>query len=131
MESVEVWMWVIAGLLVGALVFASGSALMSRYLNSQEIGTARSNFGWLTTTAEKMCRAGTFSQETRELILPQVTERITVEDDDKIEGAGKNICIYIRNIDSPQCYKVETCTLKMNSFILDSKQTANNLLERI
>ncbi|MEK6968595.1 MAG: hypothetical protein AABX51_08270 [Nanoarchaeota archaeon] len=131
MESVEVWMWVIAGLLIGSIMFVAGSSLLARYLNSQDIGIARSNFNQIAEISKKICRLGIYSEETMTLRIPSVASKIAVVDKDLIEGQGNDICLWIRNQAGSQCEKIDTCETKMNSVVFEADQTPFYMIQRL
>src|SRR3989344_7955876 len=131
MESVEVWMWVIAGLLIGSIMFVAGSSLLARYLHSQDIGLARSNFNQLSETTKKVCRLGIYSEETMTLRFSSAASKVAVVDKDLIEGEGSELCLWIKNQEGAQCEKVDTCITKMNSVVFEGDQSPQNILQRL
>ncbi len=131
MESLEVWMWVIAGLLIGIILFIAGSSLLGRYLHSQDIGLSRSNFGQLADTVKKICRLGVYSEETVRLRFPSSADKIAVVDADKIEGEGKQLCLWIRGQEGVQCIDTDLCVTKMNTVVFEDDVTTQSLLQRI
>jgi len=123
-------MWVIAGLLIGSIMFIAGSSLLARYLHSQDIGLARNNFNQLAETAKRICRLGTYSEETMTLRFSSAASKVAVVDKDLIEGEGSELCLWIKNQEGVQCEKIDTCTNTMKSVVFEGDQTPQNILQR-
>lgn len=122
-------MWVIAGLLIGSIMFVAGSTLLAKYLHSQDIGLARSNFNQLADTARKICRLGIYSEETLTLHFPSAASRISADDRDGVEGEGNELCLAIKGEDGKSCLKADTCDVTMNSVVFEEAESS--LLQKI
>ncbi|MBU0757462.1 MAG: hypothetical protein KKF44_05325 [Nanoarchaeota archaeon] len=95
-ESVEVWMWVIAGLIIGGLIFVSGYTLLSRWIHNNELNQAHESFSMLKSSILNVCSIGTERQEIEEFVFPRVVKNITISDVKfEEEGIGNNLCIMI------------------------------------
>ncbi|MGB9748615.1 MAG: hypothetical protein ACP5OZ_04635 [Candidatus Woesearchaeota archaeon] len=120
METVEVWMWLVAGLLVGSMIFITAYTLMGKHIRSQEILQAKENFAMLKQIIETTCLSGIEASETKQLIFPYRTEKIYVVDEQGVEEKGKKLCIKIEN-EADYCEEIKLCEVKMGSIIVPEK----------
>jgi hypothetical protein len=110
MESVEVWMWMIAGLILGGLVMVGSYELLSYYTYHTEVNQAQSEFTKLTTTIDRVCLSGIGTSDVNEYVYPYSVANITVENE---TGYNKEICISMKK-DIPYCYKIRTCMVNVS-----------------
>ncbi len=82
MESVEVWMWLIAGLIIGSLIFVSGYTLLSHWIHNNEVNTALESFSLLKSSIQNVCSIGAERQEIESYVFPRIVHNITISDAD-------------------------------------------------
>ena len=124
MESVEQWMWLVAGVIITAALIVSGYALISRYIRSSEISQAESSFSFLKSSSDSVCVGGINSQEVKSFIFPSLTEEIYVRDDDYQIGNGRFMCINISG-EPPLCDELRLCSVEMQTVNL--KDDSSNI----
>ena len=120
MESIEVWMWIIAGMIMAGLVFMGGFSLLSKYIYNTEKETTNNNFEALYSSINSVCFGGTYTREFKSYTFPFTVKKIYVEDSAGIEMFGKNLCFEYRE-ESPICMTVKNCNVDMNSVYLEQK----------
>lgn len=120
MESVEVWMWVIAGLLVGVIVLASGFLFLSKYIESAQINQAEKSASALANVADTVCLAGKNTKQTRNFYFPYIVRQIYLFDEEKnIKGRGKSLFIEFYN---NKDFTIELeCSSQMKTISLDKE----------
>jgi hypothetical protein len=119
MESIEVWMWVIAGVIIGGLMFTSVMSFMAKQFTQQEINQARESFTRLSSSLKVVCAGGSFSRDTDLYQFPYRVKKMFVQNN-TFEGEGRNLCIDIENQDL-DCVELEQCTIKMETLDLTQK----------
>lgn len=129
MESVEVWMWIIAGLLIGALIFTGAYSLLSRYMKHQEINQAHESFNRLKYSINTVCIGGLYTKDTQEFIFPYSVERIFVRNNEGLEGKGKQICIKMYNSET-ECSRIRLCNLSMSTLDLGERTSIFYLIQK-
>ncbi|MFH1591525.1 MAG: hypothetical protein ABIC95_06385 [archaeon] len=120
-ESVEVWMWVIAGMVIGSLIFVGGFKLLTNYVQSAESNQANENVNMLYSMITQVCFGGRGEREIDSLRFPSMIEKIYIEDEEGIENLGKNLC-YDPVDDTPNCMDLKACTVMMNSISTKEKR---------
>ncbi|MFH0711012.1 MAG: hypothetical protein V1944_00370 [Candidatus Aenigmatarchaeota archaeon] len=70
MKGLEVWMWLIAGVIVGMIMFALFFQLMSYLTLSKERENARESFGGLVNEINAMCESRPGAQATEKFVFP-------------------------------------------------------------
>lgn len=93
-ESVEVWMWLIAGLVIGSLIFLSGYTLLSQWIKSNEINQVHRSYDSLKASIINTCAIGTDMQEIKSYVFPKRVNNITIlnESNDAL-GYGTSLCM--------------------------------------
>ncbi len=129
MESVEVWMWIIAGLIIGGIVFSGAYVFLSRYMAQQEVSQARESFNRLKYSVNTVCIGGSLDKEVDQYIFPYNVEKIYVIDEEGIEGEGNQLCMRIKDEES-SCAKINLCTLKMSTLDLGEKTSIFYLIQK-
>ncbi|MBN2422366.1 hypothetical protein JXB41_04000 [Candidatus Woesearchaeota archaeon] len=94
MESVEVWMWLIAGLIIGSLIFVSGYTLLSNWIRNNEVNDAMNSYSLLKSSIINVCSLGIERQEIESYIFPRIVNNITIENETDY-GEGHVFCIDI------------------------------------
>ncbi|MBN1502442.1 hypothetical protein JW930_02780 [Candidatus Woesearchaeota archaeon] len=95
-ESVEVWMWIIAGLIIGSLIFVAGYTLLSHWVHNNEVNQAQQSFSSLVSSLLNVCNLGVDRQEISPYIFPKVVNNITAYNESTDEyGKGNSLCIAI------------------------------------
>ena len=87
-ESVEVWMWVIAGLIIGTIVFGGSYMLFSHWIENNELKETKVNFELLTQSIVKTCNQGTDKLEISRFVDDQSNSLI-------IDGSCINIPLQV------------------------------------
>ncbi|MBT4350954.1 hypothetical protein HOD20_00360 [archaeon] len=97
-ESVEVWMWVIAGLIIGTIVFGGSYMLFSHWIENNELKETKVNFELLTQSIVKTCNQGTDKLEISRFVFPPIVKNITIKNKEtNEEGIGFLLCIQFEN----------------------------------
>lgn len=122
MESVEVWMWVIAGLILGGIVFVGGFKLLGNYVHSTEVSIAAESSTLLYTMVNNVCFGGRGEREVKSLVFPSMVERIYVEDEFGVQGEGKLLCYDLEN-DEPTCLDLKACGITMDTISMAEEKT--------
>ncbi|MFH0876112.1 MAG: TMEM14 family protein [archaeon] len=98
LESVEVWMWLIAGLIIGGLIFVAGYSILNNWFYNKELQTATESFALLKTSILSVCKLGAEQEEVKRLILPRIVNNISIQDSAGLNiGVGSRLCIDIKN----------------------------------
>jgi hypothetical protein len=122
MESVEVWMWLVAGVILGGIIFVSAFVFIGNYTSNMEYNQAQDSYNLLKDTINKVCQGGPYSQEVVSYVFPRVVNLVYSEDDNGIKGSGSNLCIHVQK-DAPHCQKLQSCSITMQSINLQQKQS--------
>ena len=117
MESVEVWMWAIAGLIIAGIVFIGGFKLIQNYVDNVEESQLSNSFNLLYSSATNVCYGGSNSREVKNLKFPYITKKIYAQDKAGFEEYGTELC-YITK-DAKNCADIELCNLSMSTLNLD------------
>ncbi len=121
METVEVWMWIIAGLLITSMILASSFSLVGRHLRSQARLDCADQFTKLYNMIGTQCIGGVGSSETKEFIIPFLMQKIYVKNESNAEGYGDILCYKIDN-ELPFCRKIKGCDVTMNTLGLSYEE---------
>jgi hypothetical protein len=94
MESIEVWMWLIAGLVIGSLIFVSGYTLLSHWVSTNERTLAQKSFSSLKDSVLNVCSVGTDRQEIASFVFPRMVNNLSVANkSDSTYGWGNYLCM--------------------------------------
>jgi len=118
MESVEIWMWVIAGLLFTGILLAGAYKFMSNYTRNADVKTAQESFAKMTTMADRVCAGGISASEEREIIFPYIVKNISMS------GTGEfsdEICMTLGD-EKPSCYIFDYCNASLTPKSIDLTQ---------
>ncbi len=129
MESVEVWMWVIAGLVLGGLVFVGGFKLMSSYVHSTEVAQAEKGINTLYTMVTNVCFGGRSAMEVRNIVFPPLVEKVYVKDKFGVEGFGKNLCYELEK-EEEFCLDLKACNVTMDTLRTKRKKGIFQAMQR-
>ncbi|MBD3203075.1 hypothetical protein GF327_02175 [Candidatus Woesearchaeota archaeon] len=95
-ESVEVWMWLIAGLIIGSLIFVSGYTLLSNWVHNNEVNQAMNSYSLLKASISNVCAIGRERQEIESFVFPRIVQNISVKNETSGEyGKGHSLCMYL------------------------------------
>lgn len=128
MESVEVWMWVIAGLVIGIIVFTAGYSFITRYMINVEKGQAADALTMLSQKIQNTCQSSLYSRESKNIIFPHIVQRVYVRTKDMDEGMGDYVCIDVQN-ELPECNELK-CAVTMNTINTASQTTTFYLIQK-
>jgi len=129
MESVEIWMWIIAGLLLGGLIFSGAYTFFSRYMFQQEKNQAYDSFEQLHKSIGKVCLGGSMDRFTGSYIFPYSVEKIYVIDESGVEGSGSNLCIKVQDEDE-HCLKTWLCPVSMKTLEISEKTSIFYMIQK-
>ena len=129
METVEVWMWIIAGLLIGGIIFGTSYSLMSQHVKSQERLQAAESFNQLYELMNTVCLSGINALETRQIIFPYSVERVYIKDDNGMEEKGQILCYKFKDSDAV-CKRLDLCSAKMSSIGLTEKTSLFYMIQK-
>ena len=129
MESVEVWMWVVAGLVIGSIVFSGGYIFLADYLQSSQINQAQKNFNSLVNSINFICSSGTGATDSKDIVFPFFVDKIFVRDETtNIEGNGRQVCIQLKN-KGPECVSIDICKVNMGTIKVEEKTSIFNYIQ--
>lgn len=114
-------MWLIAGVILGSLMFVSAFVFLSNYTRNIEISQADESFESLNQVIQRVCMGGPYSQEIESFVFPYITDRIFVQDQNKILGNGTELCMQVSELPL-DCHEIRRCSLSMNT--LDFEKTS-------
>ncbi len=112
METVEIWMWTIAGLIITSFILATAFSLVGKHIRSENILSCDRQFSKLYNTLQISCVGGEGSSQTENAIFPNIMETVYVKDSHNKLGRGNLICYKVRG-EKTKCEKVEACNLTM------------------
>ncbi len=119
MESVETWMWIIAGIIIGSLVFVGGYRMLAKYVEHTEKSAIQDSFNGLSTTMKSVCSGGSYNREVKSLTFPFSVSKIYVRDEDGLENYGKELCYDFT--EKENCVQPSACFVTMNTINLQQK----------
>ena len=91
-------MWVIAGLIIGTIVFGGSYMLFSHWIENNELKETKVNFELLTQSIVKTCNQGTDKLEISRFVFPPIVKNITIKNKEtNEEGIGFLLCIQFEN----------------------------------
>lgn len=122
-------MWLIAGVMLAGIIFISAFSMITKYTTNMEVSQAEDNFKLLKDTINSVCRGGPYSQEINKLTFPYRMQRLSVQDDHGIRGAGKNLCIEIMGLPE-SCVELDICETEMNSINLERETSVFYLIDK-
>ena len=128
-ESVEVWMWIIAGMVIGAIIFGSGYTMLAKCIRGNEVKLAQENYSLLRSSVVNVCALGFQRQEVKRFIFPTIVNNISVQNKSTEEtGSGNLLCISIEN-EGEFCDKINedpyNCHNTINMKTIDFKSEKN------
>jgi hypothetical protein len=129
MESIEIWMWIIAGLLLGGLIFTGAYTFFSRYIAQQEKSQAYDSFEHLQLSIGNVCLGGSMDKFSGSFVFPYSVEKIYVADDSGVEGKGSNLCIKVQDEDE-RCLKIGICSASMKTLDLSEKTSVFYMIQK-
>jgi len=120
MESVEVWMWIIAGLLISGLILVGGFNMISKYIASTQLTLAQDNLVLLKGNIENVCIGGRNSQEIKSYVIPYIVSNISSD----VSTATKpsRVCMAVPG-EGEFCHEIRTCNTTLEFFDLSRKDT--------
>ena len=96
LESMEVWMWLIAGLILGGLIFSGGFYLLANWIHNKEVNLASDSYYMLKSSILNVCRIGLERQETEKYVFPRIVKNITISNGTDY-GQGHILCMDIKD----------------------------------
>ena len=129
MESVEVWMWLIAGIMLGGIIFVTAFIFLGHYTHNVEVSQAQDSFAMLKTTVDNACLGGMYNQEIDTFVFPYVLEKIYAQDEHEIKGSGNELCIEIQG-ELPYCEQTQICTVNMKSVDIQREKSVFYLIQK-
>ncbi|MBN1386328.1 hypothetical protein JW968_05140 [Candidatus Woesearchaeota archaeon] len=129
MESVEVWMWTIAGLVIGIIVLTSAYVLLSKYTHNVEVNAVVENFQLVKASAENVCRGGRNAMETKVYTFPYIVNNITTKNSSNQVGEGRTFCITIKD-EGEICEEFSLCNATMPVLDLTRKDSLFYLIQK-
>jgi hypothetical protein len=119
MESVETWMWLIAGIIIGSLMFVGGYKLLVKYVDNTEKSAVQDSFNMLSSTIASVCTGGSNNREVKSLAFPFSVDKIYVRDEEGLENYGKELCYDFT--EKENCVSTGACSVTMNTINLQQK----------
>ena len=93
-EYVEVWMWIIAGLLISSIIFVTGFSLLSSWIYNKEVNQASKSFSLVKSTILNVCQVGIDRQEVERYVFPRIVDNLTISNSDfSLFGEGNMLCM--------------------------------------
>ncbi|MBW2971145.1 hypothetical protein KY320_03220 [Candidatus Woesearchaeota archaeon] len=129
MESVEVWMWLIAGILLASIIFVTAFSLIAKYTANMEVSQADDSFQILQTTINNVCQGGPENQEINSLVFPYRMQQLFVQDEHEIKGTGNELCLEISGL-PVRCEQLARCSAQMNSIDLEREISVFYLMDK-
>ncbi len=129
METVEVWMWIVAGILIGSIIFATAYSLMANHVKKQELLQASQGYNQLYELINTVCLSGIDAMETQRIIFPYIVERIWIEDETGKEEEGKRLCYKIKD-KNEFCQELKLCSAKMRTISFTEKTNLFYLIQK-
>ncbi|MBU0758216.1 MAG: hypothetical protein KKF44_09165 [Nanoarchaeota archaeon] len=131
MESVEVWMWIIAGLIIGSLIFVAGFSLLTRWIHNSEANKALESFSSLKSSILAVGSSyGESDEEITLLVFPGLVENITIENKGKTRTEPKDLlCIKMKS-NPKSCEEIEDSNYFMHPLQLYSQKSLFYLSEK-
>jgi len=120
MESVEVWMWIIAGLLISGLILVGGFNMISKYIASNQLTLAQDNLVLLKGNIENVCIGGRNSQEIKSYVLPYIVSNVSATNATKTRLS--EICLSIPG-EGKFCHDIRTCNTTMRALDMSKKDS--------
>ena len=121
MESVEVWMWLIAGIMVGSMIFVGAYQMIANYTRNLELKDAQDSFSMLRTSMDIVCNQAVGSTEAKDYLLPLTVEKLYVTDNELTEGVGSKICLDVKGANA-YCAKL-LCRTTMSTLATSQKDS--------
>ena len=122
-------MWLIAGIMLGGIIFVTAFIFLGHYTHNVEVAQARDSFALLKTTVDNACLGGMYNQEIDKFVFPYVIEKIYAQDEHEIKGFGNELCIQIQG-ELPHCEQTQICTINMKSFDLQREKSVFHLIQK-
>ena len=119
MESVEVWMWIAAGVVIGGLIFIGSLKLLSNYTQNVEENQLQNNFNLLYSTIISVCTSGLGAREVKSFQFPYIANKIYVKDTEGFEDFGNFLCFDTKERD--YCQTINLCNLTMNTIDIEDE----------
>ncbi|MFH1398713.1 MAG: hypothetical protein ABIG95_01220 [Candidatus Woesearchaeota archaeon] len=129
MESVEVWMWLIAGVILGGIIFTSAFVFLTKNAYSMEVRQADESFDSLKSAIDLACMGGQFHQDIATYVFPTMTNKVYIRDQNNIKGEGDYLCIQVAS-EQPRCEQFAVCTAKMQTVDMQQKTGAFYFIQK-
>ncbi len=113
MESIEVWMWVIAGLLATGLILIVALTMISSYVTSIEKSEAKNTFSTINSHLNQACASGRNYQESFMTSFPSIVRYFNQS------GPNKLCFSFSDQEEEPYCNSLERCSIIMNPPSID------------
>lgn len=89
-------MWIVAGLIIGSLVFVAAYTLLSHWVHNNEVNQAQESFSQLTSSVLNVCSMGSEKQEITNYLFPKNVVNISAYNKSSdTYGSGDSLCINI------------------------------------
>ncbi|MBI4439200.1 hypothetical protein HY640_04670 [Candidatus Woesearchaeota archaeon] len=128
MESVEVWMWVIAGVMIAGLILVGSYQFLSKYFYNADFESSRSELDRLVLSLNHVCSSGLGSKESLRLKLSDKVSRVFVRNSEGVEGSGRFVCMGFGS--EGYCSEVRVCEASMRGIELEQKSSVLDFVYR-
>jgi len=134
MKGIAVWVWVIGGIIVGMVLFASFFQIMSMLVANKESEAAKQNIDDLASIASSFCEMGPGRSTEKKFTLPNAADKVFASNDQfsismkNGRNYGEYLCIKTSDSSNAYCKKAD-CELEM-AFAINEK-TIGSILNRL
>ncbi|NIA04284.1 MAG: hypothetical protein GWP09_02950 [Nitrospiraceae bacterium] len=120
METVEVWMWIIAGMVIASFILASSFTIVGKHLHNEEIMDCSTKFESLYNLLGTTCVGGEGSVQSEQIVIPFAMQKLYVKNESNVEGYGNILCYKVEG-KLPFCKKLSYCKINMSTISLGEK----------
>lgn len=130
MESLEIWMWLVAGFVALAIIIPVFFNLINASIKNQEVNNALESLDRLSLQIKSACDSGFFSQTSLTLDFPISLGSIyTVKN---INGNNSEICLnFTGDKNNPYCNEIMNCIVSSNKIYPETDSRAYYLYSKL
>ncbi|MBD3204318.1 hypothetical protein GF327_08550 [Candidatus Woesearchaeota archaeon] len=130
-ESIEQWMIIIAGFVIGGLVFVGGYKLISLQVKNNEINNIKDNFHRLKNVMQESCYSGKNSLNSDSFTFSSLVNNLSIKNssNQKYES-GDQLCINIQGT-GEICEKLKNCYYIMETIDQTQNESILYLVNKI
>ncbi|MBD3203367.1 hypothetical protein GF327_03675 [Candidatus Woesearchaeota archaeon] len=129
-ESVEQWMWIIAGLAIATLIIIGGYSIISQLVADKQLKETMDTFNNLKNRIQDLCYRNKKSQEIHYMKISDIVKEISVRNSTTMRtGNGTMLCIEIED-KNRECQQLKNCVYDLVPIRFQKQQNIFSTIQK-